>query len=70
MRIQPGELAVPLGRICQETGLSMNAAVQALKVGKNAGFLDVRSTPWALRIEVVNWQDFAQRVSAGARHRV
>jgi len=50
MRVKAGELAVSMTRICRETGLAAAAVVDALKVGKAMGLLDVRQTPWAIRI--------------------
>jgi len=68
MRIGPGELAAPLGRICRETDLGARAAMQALNIGKNAGYLEVQSTPWALRIKIVNWQEHLRTESVNFRH--
>jgi hypothetical protein len=58
LRVAAGQLAAPPADICRATGLSLDALRCCLEIGKRSGFLDVRATPWWLRIEIVNWQDY------------
>ncbi len=56
MRLAPGEAAAPLAMLARSTGLSPHEVRTSLQMGKTLGLLEVRATPWALRIVVVNWQ--------------
>lgn len=56
-RIGAGELAASMGVICRGTGLDMQAVRRSLTIGKRLGLLEVRTSPWGLRISIVNWQD-------------
>lgn len=56
LRLAPGESAAPLRLIAQSTGLSPKEVLASLEFGKTLGLLEVRATPWALRILIVNWQ--------------
>jgi hypothetical protein len=58
LRLEVGQLAAPLEDICRATGLTPEAVRQCLAIGKRCGLLDVRATPWWLRINIVNWQDY------------
>lgn len=56
-RIAAGELAASVEVICRGTGLDMEAVRRSLTIGKRLGLLEVRASPWGLRIYIVNWQD-------------
>jgi len=56
VRLAPGQAAASLEQISQVTGLSLKAVRASLEIGKTLGLLDIRATPWGLRITIVNWQ--------------
>jgi len=70
MRVNAGWLAAPLGKICHETGLNAEEVSQSLKFGKSIGVFNVKPTPWALRIEIVNWQEYLQADAVRGLNRV
>jgi hypothetical protein len=53
MLLDAGEAAAPLAEIARQTGLSDASVREALNAVHRLGFVEVRKTPWAVRMSIV-----------------
>jgi len=64
--VAAGQLAATMEEIRTGTGLEPEAILKSLAIGKNIGLLELRRSPWGLRIAIVSWQEHLEQHRSGS----